>query len=404
MKRILSLVMALCMIFTLCTSVSLTASAADKYYMDYDAWIADWDYEDGIIYGYYGKDKDVVVPTIAPDGTHITTLDKAVFKDNTTIENVVISEGIEMMGGECFMGCTNLKSVKMPSTLTSFTWGNNFVSCTSLKSLTIPGGISEIPVSFASGCTALKEVIFTPSGNDIVIRGGAFDGTGLTRIVLPRNVVEIHARAFFNTKPQGSKFELFIANPNVKLGGGKDNFGASFGANTNVIGIAPGFEASKAFVYLDSKGSKAIKFINDKVKNPPYVSATTKSTAYFDSLPEMKKEGIPETAADWDAIYKDYFSGSESAANNATGEVKEEVVYEGGESKLDTTTLIIILGAAFLFVILIIVVAIIFVVMKNKKAAKNAPQYPYPPYPPYAPAPQAPAAEPATEENKDTQE
>ena len=77
MKRILSLVMALCMIFTLCTSMSLTASAADEYYMDYDAWVADWDYEDGIIYGYYGKDKDVVVPTIAPDGTHITTLDKA---------------------------------------------------------------------------------------------------------------------------------------------------------------------------------------------------------------------------------------------------------------------------------------------------------------------------------------
>lgn len=379
MKRIFGLILALCMLFTFCCSTTFLASAEetndDVYYMDAEEWYNDWDYEDGIIYGYYGDDKEVVVPSIAPDGVYITMVFKGTFANNKVIEKVTVSEGIELIDGDCFKGCSSLKEVILPSTLTSFSWGNNFVDCTSLKSITIPGGISEIPVSFASGCTALEEVIFTPSGNDLVIRGFAFNGTGLTKIVLPNNVKEVHATAFYNTKSNGDTFKMYIANPDVKLGGGKDNFGAEIG-NKHFMGIAPGFEHVKPTVYVNTKATQAINFMEQKKGDPPFITATTKAASFFNSLPEMAEDaGIAETAADWDEIYKLFFApkGEEPVVNQGTtggtGSKQEEVVVEEDEGGLNMTTVIIILAAAFVFIIIVIGVVLFFVLRKNKKVA-----------------------------------
>ena len=89
------------------------------------------------------------------------------FKDCTSLEEVVIekpeadmpSKGLEKFGksGQ-FAGCTSLRSINLPSTLTNLGAKATFEGCSSLTSITIPAGVAGIPDNAFTNCTALKEV------------------------------------------------------------------------------------------------------------------------------------------------------------------------------------------------------------------------------------------------------
>ncbi len=66
------------------------------------------------------SENDVTIRgSFAIDGVtyKVTTIDNSVFKGNTSIASLKISENIKSIGAYAFQGCTNLKRVELPSTL-----------------------------------------------------------------------------------------------------------------------------------------------------------------------------------------------------------------------------------------------------------------------------------------------
>ena len=90
--------------------------------------------EDGMTFVYVTGDKtatltkttssenDVTIRgSFVLDGVtyHVTAIDNSVFKGNTSVVNLTISENIKSIGAYAFQGCTSLKRLELPSTLIS---------------------------------------------------------------------------------------------------------------------------------------------------------------------------------------------------------------------------------------------------------------------------------------------
>lgn len=60
--------------------------------------------------------EDIVVPSVV-NGLEIDTIRSSAFMNRQKLKNVVIEEGIKLIGGGAFRNCYNLKSVTIPSTV-----------------------------------------------------------------------------------------------------------------------------------------------------------------------------------------------------------------------------------------------------------------------------------------------
>ena len=138
------------------------------------------------------------------------------FSGRTDLQEIVIPEGVTIIGEEAFRDCTNLRKIVLPSSITEIGC-DVFLGCTSLHKIVIPESVTSIGSSF-SGCTGLQEVVISSSVTEIgdyafsdcidlrevvipegVTRIGfrAFDGcTGLRRIVIPSTITTIDEEAF----------------------------------------------------------------------------------------------------------------------------------------------------------------------------------------------------------------
>lgn len=69
---------------------------------------------------------------------------KSSFKNCARLETVVVWEGVEVIGADCFCGCRNLKSVALPDSLRRIgDWA--FFECSQLGSIRIPPRVLRIP-------------------------------------------------------------------------------------------------------------------------------------------------------------------------------------------------------------------------------------------------------------------
>lgn len=127
------------------------------------------------------------------------------FKDCTSLEEVVIekpeadmpSDGLKHIYKDAaFAGCTSLRSINLPSTLTNLGYdergggyGSVFEGCSSLTSITIPSGVNGISRNTFKNCTALKKVDI--KGRLKAIESDAFAGcTSLDSIDLSNGIKE----------------------------------------------------------------------------------------------------------------------------------------------------------------------------------------------------------------------
>lgn len=127
------------------------------------------------------------------------------FKDCTSLEEVVIekpeadmpSDGLKHIYKDAaFAGCTSLRSINLPSTLTNLgydergvDYGSVFEGCSSLTSITIPSGVKGISRNTFKNCTALKKVDI--KGRLKAIESDAFAGcTSLESIDLSNGIKE----------------------------------------------------------------------------------------------------------------------------------------------------------------------------------------------------------------------
>lgn len=70
---------------------------------------------------YLGSAENVTIPNVwtgdSGNTYKVKLIDIGAFKDNQTIKEVIVSEGIEEIADNCFLNCENLEAVWLPSTI-----------------------------------------------------------------------------------------------------------------------------------------------------------------------------------------------------------------------------------------------------------------------------------------------
>ena len=110
------------------------------------------------------------------------------------ITEMILPEGLEMIGELAFNDCTSLEKINLPNTITEMGLGA-FWGCTSLDNVTLPTGISVISSQLFYKCTSLKEI--TIPENVKIIEEGAFTVSGIVTVRIEAKLEKIGSLAFF---------------------------------------------------------------------------------------------------------------------------------------------------------------------------------------------------------------
>ena len=114
--------------------------------------------------------------------------------DKTTLTDVVIPEGVEVIGMGVFDSLPNLTTVTLPSTIKEIEYFA-FCNCENLTSVNFPEGLEVINVDAFAGCISLEEVILPDSMIGVATR--AFSNcSGITTLDLGNGLKYIGADAF----------------------------------------------------------------------------------------------------------------------------------------------------------------------------------------------------------------
>ena len=114
------------------------------------------------------------------------------FKENKSIIEVYIGEGITSISDYLFYFCTNLRLVNIPQS-TTYIGSSSFIYC-SLCTVTLPKGLTRIEHNAFNGNFKLTNLIFPESLE--YIGTNAFTNCNITSIYIPKNVSYIGVGAF----------------------------------------------------------------------------------------------------------------------------------------------------------------------------------------------------------------
>ena len=172
--------------------------------------------------------KAVTIPSTI-DRYKVTGIGWCAFSGCTGLKSITIPSSVTEIGENAFRGCKGLTSITADKNNKNYTSVNGvlfnknkteilaypnaksssyvipssvteigsaaFYDCTGLKSVTIPSSVKEIGIDAFSGCTGLKSV--TISNGVTNIESWAFYGcTGLKSVTIPSSVAEICGSAF----------------------------------------------------------------------------------------------------------------------------------------------------------------------------------------------------------------
>ena len=140
---------------------------------------------EGVLVKYEGKGKNITIPQ------GVTRIGESAF-GGANISSVAIPEGVEVIDKNAFAYCTELDTVKFPSTLVEIR-DAAFCGCEWLKSVALPEGCKKIGNSVFRDCDQL-EIIELPSSIE-EIGDSAFETWGDTEIHvapggLPQSIID----------------------------------------------------------------------------------------------------------------------------------------------------------------------------------------------------------------------
>ncbi|MGN1432857.1 MAG: leucine-rich repeat protein [Ruminococcus sp.] len=121
-KKVISVIIAVVMVVSVFSALPLNANAVGNILRKAPTFVSgDYQYEvrdDGTaaIDEYLGSDKNVVIPDKI-DGYAVSRIGYESFLDCTSIESVIIPDGVTYIGMDAFRNCTNLKSITIPDTV-----------------------------------------------------------------------------------------------------------------------------------------------------------------------------------------------------------------------------------------------------------------------------------------------
>lgn len=123
----------------------------------------------------------------------MTSISAEMFKGCTNLESIDIPSSVTSIGMEAYYGCTNLASVKMPEQLTTI--GRlAFQDCQSLKSVKFTA-IKEIGDGAFSGCSNITELDLG-SAVEFIDHSAFANCKGLTKLVFPKTLKTLRNTAF----------------------------------------------------------------------------------------------------------------------------------------------------------------------------------------------------------------
>ena len=215
-KRLISLLVALCMAVTLLPVSAITAWAEDpdppkngKCGATGDGSDVAWqltenmddpstytltirgsgameDYSNSLSRPWSSFQQQITSVVISPG---ITSIGKRAFKGFSKLIHVDIANSVISIGSEAFSYCSSLTDIIIPQSVTDI-GGVVFKDCTNLSSITLSNNITSIGTSAFKNCTNLTSI--TIPGSVTSIGPSAFENcTNLTSITIPGSVTSI---------------------------------------------------------------------------------------------------------------------------------------------------------------------------------------------------------------------
>ena len=162
-----------------CTRCGGTIAATDDSYFTFT------ELEDGTYSIFWAGNTDLPAEVVIPweyNGKPVTQVEEEAFDSCDSLKSVTIPSSVTSIGYGAFGLCTSLTSVTISSGVTSIGYGA-FGSCDSLASITIPNGVTSIGDEAFRGCDSLMSVAI---GDDVAFIGiGVFEGCrSLTNITV----------------------------------------------------------------------------------------------------------------------------------------------------------------------------------------------------------------------------
>ena len=271
-KRLISLLVAVCMMITMLPLSAVTAFATDT------STVHEANDDEGIYRYAYKKNEDGETVTITKflgpvdptnNGPYVitipTTLDKYTVTgigkwafDRCGLHTLTIEGPIESMGLAAFYECTKLETISFGENIKTI-GEQAFQGCSSLTKVTIPDSVTSIGEEAFYECTKLETISF---GENIETIGRwAFTGcSALTNATIPKNVTTIESGTF----KKCSKLEYIILP--AGLTSFKDSLTGCPAGNPNGAIYYKNYKAAADALLADNDNNSNID-ANDKLKN-----------------------------------------------------------------------------------------------------------------------------------------
>ena len=271
-KRLISLLVAVCMMITMLPLSAVTAFATDT------STVHEANDDEGIYRYAYKKNEDGETVTITKflgpvdptnNGPYVitipTTLDKYTVTgigkwafDRCGLHTLPIEGPIESMGLAAFYECTKLETISFGENIKTI-GEQAFQGCSSLTKVTIPDSVTSIGEEAFYECTKLETISF---GENIETIGRwAFTGcSALTNVTIPKNVTTIESGTF----KKCSKLEYIILP--AGLTSFKDSLTGCPAGNPNGAIYYKNYKAAADALLADNDNNSNID-ANDKLKN-----------------------------------------------------------------------------------------------------------------------------------------
>lgn len=98
---------------------------------------------------YKGNQEEVLIPS-SINGYPVKEIKASMFEGNTTLQSLIIAEGIEVIGDNAFKGCTSLKQIKIEGLDTNNAYGEIY----------FPNSLKTIGKNAFEGCITLRRIHF----------------------------------------------------------------------------------------------------------------------------------------------------------------------------------------------------------------------------------------------------